>query len=163
MRYTVSENSAEKGVDMKSIKNYSVEEITDLFMHGIDCSQVVAAAFSSELGVDEKELLRLTSAFGGGMLAGKTCGAVIAAFMLLGLKYGHDHRDDADGKTEIYKKMAQFRMEFQKRYDSEECSGLLGYNLTDSDEAAKHQEENLLLTRCPVIVKDTIDILEGLL
>jgi C_GCAxxG_C_C family probable redox protein len=149
--------------EMALPENYSVEEIKYKFMHGIDCSQVVAAAYSKALDMDEQELLRMTSAFGGGMLKGETCGAVIAAFILLGLKYGHDHEDDAEGKTELYKKMAQFRMEFQKKYDSEMCTGLLGYNLSDPDEAEKHQEENLLLTRCPVIVKDTIDILEGLL
>lgn len=148
---------------MKPEKNYSIEEITDLFMHGIDCSQVVAAAYSRPLGMDEKEMLRLTSAFGGGMLQGKTCGAVIAAFLLLGLKYGHDHEDDVDGKTEIYKKMAQFRMEFSKKYDSEDCSSLLGHNPADPDGMAAIQEENLMLTRCPEIVKYTMDILEELL
>jgi C_GCAxxG_C_C family probable redox protein len=148
---------------MKPGTDYSIEEITDLFMHGIDCSQVVASAYSEPLGIDHKEMLRMTSAFGGGMLQGKTCGAVVAAFILLGLKYGHDHEDDMDGKTELYKKMAQFRMEFAKKYESEECSALLGGNPADPDDMAAIQEKNLMMTRCPVIVKDTIDILEGLL
>ncbi|MFC2662722.1 MAG: C-GCAxxG-C-C family (seleno)protein, partial [Eubacterium sp.] len=39
-------------------------------MHGIDCSQVVAEAYSKALNMDEKELLRMTAAFGGGMLKG---------------------------------------------------------------------------------------------
>ncbi len=148
---------------MTPSEEYSVEKITDMFMHGIDCSQVIAAAYSDRLGMDEKELMRMTSAFGGGMLRGETCGAVIAAFILLGLKYGHDHEDDVDGKTEIYKKMALFREQYSKKYDSEVCRELLGADLSDPEGMAKIQEENRMMTLCPVIVKDTIDILEDLL
>ena len=65
------------------------KEIAELFMKGIDCSQVVVGAFAEELGITTEEAYKMSAAFGGGMGLGETCGAVVGAMIVLGLKYGH--------------------------------------------------------------------------
>ena len=53
------------------------KEIAELFMKGIDCSQVVVGAFAEELGITTEEAYKMSAAFGGGMGLGETCGAVV--------------------------------------------------------------------------------------
>ena len=50
------------------------EKIAELFMKGIDCSQVVAGAFAEELGITQEEAYKMAAGFGGGMGIGETCG-----------------------------------------------------------------------------------------
>ena len=68
------------------------EEIKELFMQGIDCSQVVAGRFADELEMEESLLRKMSACFGGGMQCGETCGAVTGALMVIGLRelLGHD-------------------------------------------------------------------------
>ena len=56
-----------------------------------NCCQQVLLSFSSELELSEDELMKLGAPFGGGMgdLSG-TCGALIGAQMVLGLKKYQD-------------------------------------------------------------------------
>ena len=57
---------------------------------GCNCCQAVLCAFAEETGMTEDELMRIGAAFGGGMgcMEG-TCGALLGAQMLLGIKkYG---------------------------------------------------------------------------
>ena len=55
--------------------------------NGCNCCQAVLCAFAEEAGLPEAVLRKLGSAFGGGMgnMEG-TCGALVGAQMLLGLK-----------------------------------------------------------------------------
>ena len=48
------------------------EEIRDLFMEGIDCSQVVAGEFDEKTGMDRETLRKMAACFGGGMQCGET-------------------------------------------------------------------------------------------
>ena len=41
------------------------EKIAELFMKGIDCSQVVAGAFAEELGITQEEAYKMAAGFGG--------------------------------------------------------------------------------------------------
>ena len=68
-------------------------------MKGIDCSQVVAGAFAEELGITQEEAYKMAAGFGGGMGIGETCGAVVGAMIVLGLKFGHcdtEHMEQKD-------------------------------------------------------------------
>ena len=92
----------------------SEEEIKELFLKGIDCSQVVTENFADELGYDKDFMRRMSACFGGGMLRGETCGSVIAGLMLIGLKYGHSREDDAAQKQLMRKKSEEFKKGFWK-------------------------------------------------
>ena len=79
------------------------DNIKELFIKGIDCSQVVAGAFSDELKLEPALLRKMGACFGGGMGRGETCGSYIAALMIIGLKYGHfSENDEKQTSTDLY-------------------------------------------------------------
>ena len=139
------------------------EEIRELFIKGIDCSQVVAGAFAEEMGMTEEEARKVSACFGGGMMCGETCGAVTGALMVLGMKYGHCKEDDMDQKNIMMQKTAEFKAYFQQKYPSCMCREVLGYDLGKPGELEKVMEEGLLLDFCPGVVEAAIEALEKVL
>lgn len=140
-------------------QNVRLEEIKELFLQGIDCSQVVAGAFAEELGADKKMLRKVSACFGGGMQCGETCGAVTGALMVLGIKYGHSAEGDAGQKQVMKQKAGEFKRLFEEKYASCICRDLLGYDISRREEMEKVKEKGLLLQFCPRVVEDTIEIL----
>ena len=64
-------------------KEYAVQ----LKHAGYNCAQAVLCAFTEETGMPEEELMKLGAAFGVGMgCMEATCGALIGAQLLMGLK-----------------------------------------------------------------------------
>ena len=49
-----------------------------------------------ELGYDKDEASRMAAPFGGGMFRGDTCGAVVAAMIAIGMRYGHSELGDEE-------------------------------------------------------------------
>lgn len=139
------------------------EEIRELFLKGIDCSQVVTGAFAEELGIDQKLLRKVSACFGGGMQCGETCGAVTGALMVLGIKYGHSEENDGEQKEKMAKKTAEFKRLFSERYGSCICRDLLGHDISEKKGMEAVVEENLLFQFCPRVVEDTVNILEEIL
>ena len=92
------------------------EKIAELFMKGIDCSQVVAGAFAEELGITQEEAYKMVAGFGGGMGIGETCGAVVGAMIVLGLKFGHCDTEHMEQKDIMNAKRAEFLTKFQEKY-----------------------------------------------
>ena len=92
------------------------EEIKNLFMQGIDCSQVVAGRFADELEMQESLLRKMSACFGGGMQCGETCGAVTGALMVIGLKYGHSVNNDLKQKEIMCEKTSEFKRLFAEKY-----------------------------------------------
>lgn len=136
------------------------EKVKELFVQGMDCSQVVAGAMAEKLDMDEKTLRRMSACFGGGMMCGETCGAVTGALMVLGLKYGHDAEGDMEQKDMMQKKVLEFKNAFLKKYPSDMCRDLLNHDISKPGEMDKVLEEGTMFTLCPCIVKDVIEILE---
>lgn len=136
------------------------EEIKGLFMEGIDCSQVVAGAFAEKLGMEERQLRRMSACFGGGMQCGETCGAVTGALMVIGLKYGHSENGDMEQKQIMLEKAAEFKTMFGQKHPSCMCRELLGHDISQAGEMEKVLEKGLLFDLCPCIVEDVIGILE---
>ena len=136
------------------------ERITELFMKGIDCSQVVVAAFADELGMTQEEAYKVAAGFGGGMGIGETCGAVVGAMIVLGLRYGHCDTEHMEQKDIMNAKRAEFLTKFREKYAVCNCKGLLKHDIADPEEMQKILDEGLLVDFCPEVVEDTIAILE---
>lgn len=139
------------------------EEITDLFMKGIDCSQVVTENFADQMGMTKEQARKISACFGGGMMCGETCGAVTGALMVLGMKYGHWVEGDMAQKEIMMQKTAEFKKLFQEKYPSCICRDLLGYDLGKPGELEKVMESGKLLSFCPGIVEASIEALEKVL
>ncbi|MDR0923511.1 MAG: C-GCAxxG-C-C family protein [Hungatella sp.] len=144
-------------------QHITFEEIRELFLKGIDCSQVVVGAFAEELGADRQMLRKVSACFGGGMQCGETCGAVSGALMVLGMKYGHSEEGDTGQKQVMKQKTGEFKRLFGEKYPSCICRDLLGHDISRKEELENVMEKGLLLQFCPKVVEDTIEILGKIL
>ena len=136
------------------------EHVADLFMRGQDCSQVVISHYAKELGLTEDEANRISSAFGGGTGLGETCGAVIGAMMVLGMRCGHNGPDDAEHRNMLMSKRAEFIEKWKERRGSCMCRDLLGDDISSPEGLGRILEAGTMMTLCPELVLDAIDILD---
>lgn len=136
--------------------------VIDLFSRGQDCSQVVFSHYADALGIDPEEANRIVSAFGGGSGIGETCGAVVGALCVIGMKYGHKGPDDMDQRNVLMAKRAEFLNAWKEKRGSCMCRELLGYDVSDPEQFKIILEKNLMFDLCPELVLDAISILDSL-
>ncbi len=139
------------------------EKALEMFANGFNCSQAVLTVFAPDFGFDEKLALMLGTQFGGGARNGEMCGAVSGALMVLGLKYGHYDASDNEQKSRAYAIATEYTKRFKELNGSIVCRDLLGYDLTIPEEAACIKEKNLFGSVCPKMIKDAVEVLEGIL
>ena len=120
------------------------------FENGYACSQAVFSTLAPELGLDENIAIKVSAAFGGGMMRrGEVCGAVTGALMALGLEYGST--DEA--KEEVLRDASQTLMRrFEEEKGSLLCRELLGYHLILPEELEQARESGVFQSRCPLFV-----------
>ena len=112
-------------IDVES--SFHAGKAMELFLDGYNCAQSVFTAFCYLHGMEEKEALRLSSSFGGGMgRMREVCGALSGIFMAAGLLYGYDSPDDKDAKTEHYRRIQELAGAFKERTGTLLCRELLG-------------------------------------
>ncbi len=108
------------------IKDHSTKA-AELFVNGCNCSQAVFTAFAEDCGIDEKNAMKLSSSFGGGMgRLREVCGAVTGMFMVAGLLSGYESTDDKDKKDAHYQLIQTLAQEFNDIHSTYICRELLG-------------------------------------
>lgn len=145
------------------IEKVSEEFAVECFKQGIDCSQIVLGYAADKVGLDSDEALRVSSPFGGGMWAGRTCGCVVGALMALGMKYGYSEPGDTEQKNILLAKKAEFEQKFAEENKSLVCKEILGYDLSKPEEMAQIMEKNLLFTVCPKVVCSACKIVDEII
>lgn len=140
-----------------------VEKAGKLFEQKYHCSQAVLGAFAEELGISEKQALKLGGCFGGGMCKGEVCGACTGALMALGLKYGQCEVEDIESKVKTNGVAVEFLELFQKENGSYLCKDLLGCDLSVPEGKQFAVENNLFTEFCPKMVESAVKIAEKLL
>ncbi len=145
------------------IEKVSEEFASDCFKQGIDCSQIVMGYAADKTGIDSDKALKVSAAFGGGMWAGRTCGCVAGALMVLGLKYGYSEPGATEQKNTLLAKKAEFEQKFAAENKSVICKEILGYDLSVPEEMNQIMEKNLLFTVCPKVVCSACKILDEVL
>lgn len=140
----------------------NVERTVDLFSAGLNCSQAILTVFGDSYGVDAEMAAKLGRPLGGGIghLA-KTCGAVTAAVLVLGM--AKDHQDEGEARKASHSCVQDLFRRFAALHGTTECKELLGADMSTAEGLKKVQEEKLVRTVCPLFVRDTAIILEGLL
>lgn len=140
------------------------DEAIRIFLQRFTCSAAVFSAFSHELGLSEDIAKKIGCGFGAGISrTGNMCGAASGAIMVIGLKYGKTEAAD-DAATEMTRaRVRQFIGEFTRKNGSVNCTELLGYNLSDPQEYELARKSGLFVTKCPVLVRDAVEMLEGIL
>jgi C_GCAxxG_C_C family probable redox protein len=103
-----------------------VDLARSLYLSGYNCAQSVFAAFSQEMGLEEKTALRMASGMGGGIGGLRmTCGAVSAMAMVLGALRGYDDAADFDGKKQLYADIQRLHEAFVTVHETSNCRELL--------------------------------------
>lgn len=141
----------------------NVDRAVALFGEGLNCAQAILAAYCEQFGLEHEMALKLACGFGGGMRIGQTCGAVTAAFMVLGLKYGQTDAEDRRSKEKTYELVRRFVGKFEARNGSVTCKELLGCDISTAEGMEAAQSRDLFKSVCAQLVRDGAEILEELL
>ena len=134
---------------------------------GFSCSQSVVASLCEEYGVDRVTALKMSGALGSGIgHSTETCGALVGAVMLVGLKYGKIMPGDTPDRT--HKKCYEISQKFLKQFIDEngafKCRDLLGAD-TNTTEGQKYVDENdLYNVKCnKIFIRRAAEIIADLL
>ena len=126
------------------------------FQKSMNCSQAILENYAPVYGIKPELAGKLSTGFAGGMGSGRTCGAVTAAYMVLGLAYGPK-------ESEVFAKIEAFNKEFTARNGRLGCSQLLGVDMSTKAGMKEADRKGLFKTRCPGYVKSAGEILEKML
>jgi C_GCAxxG_C_C family probable redox protein len=140
----------------------NVERTVDLFSTGLNCSQAILTVFGESYGLDAEMAAKLGRPLGAGIgHMAKTCGAVSAAVLILGM--AKDHQDEGEARKVSHACVQDLFRRFTEAHGTTECKELLGADMSTVEGLQKIQEEKLVRKVCPAFVRDTAIILEGLL
>jgi C_GCAxxG_C_C family probable redox protein len=89
----------------------------------------------------------------------ETCGAVLGAYLLIGLKHGKYTKDDEAAKETTYAMVREFTQLFKAKNKTTNCMDLLGVDLITGDKQIAIER---VRTICPKMVRDAAQILESM-
>ncbi len=138
-----------------------IKKTKNIFLNDSNCTQSVLTVLGTDYGINNDIAYKLSSGLGAGLgYQGKTCGAVLSAYMILGLEFGNLIPEDTKSKQIIRKATELFNEKFIKRHGSNDCSTLLKYDIGKADEHQKAKEKNLFDELCPQFVQSSIEIVK---
>ena len=142
----------------------TTNQSAELFDKGYNCAQSVLAGSAADVGIDENTALKIASGFAAGLgYRGEMCGAVIGAYLAIGLKYGFIQPSEQDKKKQTFQIIGEFLDEFRKRNGSILCKELIKYDASNPDQLREAREKNVFREICPKYVQDSAEILEKIL
>lgn len=136
------------------------KRLEDLAKKEYNCSQTVFAYFATDLGMDEDKAMRLSTPFEMGMYKSDTCGALTAAYMALGLKYGSTDMED---KINLAQKIYKLDTEFEEKMGHTKCYDLLKVDVNTEEGINFAIENDLLANVCGKCITTAIEITEKIM
>ena len=128
--------------------------IAELEMRGFGCSQILALMALEAQRRENPELVRAMSGLLLGMGCGKTCGALTGGCCVLGM-YAGKGSDGANADARLPLMLDRFvewfEAEFKGRFGGIDCAEIV------------QDDARLRMTRCPVIVSETLEKLREIL
>ena len=103
-----------------------IKQAVENHKNGFNCSQAVLDPYCEQLGLDRETAFKIATGFGNGMRMGEVCGAVSAAFMVLGLKHGNADAADKESKKQTHILIKHFTQKFKSQNGSVICKDLIG-------------------------------------
>lgn len=94
-----------------------IEKATDFLMQEFHCSQALTGAFAEEFGYNLKNVMKISTCFGGGMHRGEVCGCITAATMIFGMAFGLYEPQDKKLESFGYKNADEFFIVFVRRWE----------------------------------------------
>lgn len=138
------------------------EQAAANFRQGYNCAQSVALSFSEEIGMDQAQMLRMVSSFGGGMgRLREVCGAVSGMFFVAGALYGYDDPKDFQAKKEHYARIQELAAKFRQKNGSIICRELLGIDGRDHSPVPSQRTEEYYKKRpCAEMIATAAQLME---
>jgi C_GCAxxG_C_C family probable redox protein len=134
------------------------------FISGFNCAQAIISTYGPVLGLPKDKALKLATGLGAGLnYKGRTCGAVMGAYMRLSLRYGVDNPDNTEGKALVRKYIDEFITEFENLYGSTECKNILGADVSNEEDLKRLRDEDIFRKYCSVVVEKAAEILDRML
>lgn len=141
-----------------------VEKATDFLMQEFHCSQALTGAFAEEFGYNLKNIMKISTCFGGGMHRGELCGCVTAATMIFGMAFGLYDPQDKELESFGYKNADEFFYRFREEMGGKTlCKEILGKDFSKPEELAMIRKEGLVKKICPHVLRVSIEIIEDML
>jgi C_GCAxxG_C_C family probable redox protein len=139
------------------------EKAVATFSQEYNCCQAVLSAFAPSLGLDKDLSLRLGTGFPGGMgYRGGTCGAIMGAYLVLGLIAGNSKANDEPRKEMTYGLIQEFITQFKAKHKHTTCNNLLNIDIETREGYRKALECGSFSKQCSEFVRDASLILENL-
>ncbi|MFB3827023.1 MAG: C-GCAxxG-C-C family protein [Bryobacteraceae bacterium] len=135
------------------------------FEQGYSCSQAVFSALAETRGVPAELALHIGAGLGGGIArTGQTCGCLTGAILAIGLAQPsvapEVNRTEKDKTCERARRLITV---FQERNGSSLCRDLLDCDVSTPEGYARAKEAKLFQTCCPKLLRDAVEIAEGIL
>lgn len=103
------------------------EYAVSLRNRGYNCAQAVVCAFSEEIGMDEKDLFRVSECFGSGLgCTLGTCGALNGACMVISYLSSSGNLEHPDSKGRTYMNERKTVQGFEKEAGALQCRVIKG-------------------------------------
>jgi C_GCAxxG_C_C family probable redox protein len=136
------------------------ETAVNEFMEGYRCSQAVLGTYARDFDLDPVLAKKIALALAGGSGVGGECGAVSAAYLVLGLKYGFAHPGDPDRLAVLIDKTRAFVEKFKSLHGAIDCPKLISLDIFSEEGHKAFVENNVKATVCTRYVGDAVKILE---
>jgi len=133
------------------------------FQAGFACSQAVLAEYGELFDLRREQAIKLAAGFAGGMRIGSTCGTVVAAYMVLGLKFGGQDCGKLEGRKPVYEAISDFNRRFTAENGSLNCKDLLGCDISTAGGLEIARQKDLFRTDCPRFVRSVAELLDEIL
>ncbi len=135
----------------------TINEVNNRLANGQNCCQIVIDSFCNELKLTKQDSIKLGSCFGGGLGMGENCGALVGAYIALGLKFGgEDSQNINEKRAELYQK-------FTEKHGSSICKNILSADLSTEQGRALIAKEQLTAKICPQLIANTVNILSEMM
>ena len=119
-------------------------------------------AVAEHNGYETENLARLMTGFcGGASRTNGPCGALQGGIAAIGLLFGRDTPED--DKTLCYTLTFAYTRNFEKKFGSRNCSGVLPCDISTREGAEQFQKEMLGETVCPAITAEAAGRLQQII
>lgn len=141
------------------------ERAKQYFLDGYNCSQAVALAFADLIDLNENQIAKLTSGFGGGMgRMREVCGSISGATFVISCLRGYDDPKAFDEKTKLYSDIQTVCNKFKDENGSIVCRELLGLSDGASSPTPEKRTDSYYKKRpCAELVECSAQILDDFL
>lgn len=132
------------------------QKAVDYFMQGFSCAESVLKAVAEAKGIDSPLIPKIATAFGSGLSATDgTCGALSGGYLALSLLQGRN--DPKEARQELYANIATLKKRFERDFQSNNCTTLLGFSLSAPDAGAQFQAGGCKEKKCTLYVKEVVE------